>query len=75
MILSYNVTGAVRKSLVAALSTALNTPAKYLAAPTFAYEVGSYHIDKTGTLTGPDSPVLEEALRQAGFNADAAARE
>ena len=70
MELKYNVTGAQRKSLVGAISTALDTPTKYLGAPTFAYEVGGYHIDKVGTLTGPDSLDLEDALHQAGFDAD-----
>lgn len=70
MELKYNVTGGERKSLVGAISTALNTPTKYLGAPTFAYEVGSYHIDKTGTLTGPDNLDLEDALHQSGFDAD-----
>jgi hypothetical protein len=70
MRLCYNATGQERKKLVGAISTALNTPTKYLGAPTFAYEVGGYHIDKAGTLTGPDSLDLEDALHQAGFNAD-----
>ena len=51
MELKYNLTGSERKSLVGAISTALGAPTKYLGAPTFAYEVGGYHIDKTGTLT------------------------
>ena len=50
MELKYNVTGSERKSLVGAISTVLETPTKYLGAPTFAYEVGGYHIDKVGTL-------------------------
>lgn len=70
MELKYNVTGSERKKLVGAISTALNTPTKYLGAPTFAYEVGGYHIDKAGTLTGPDSLDLEDALHQQGFDAD-----
>ena len=70
MELKYNVTGSERKSLVGAISSLLNAPTKYLGAPTFAYEVGGYHIDKAGTLTGPDSLDLEDALHQAGFDAD-----
>lgn len=58
MRLSYNVTGSERKSLVAAISHELNAPTKYLGAPTFAYEVGGYHIDKTGTVTGEDNREL-----------------
>ena len=59
MRIRYNVTGAERKSLVAAISQELNAPVKYLGMPTAAYEVGNpaggYHIDKTGTVTGPDN--------------------
>lgn len=54
MKISYNVTGAQRKSLVGAISEELNAPAKYLGAPTFAYEAGSCRIDKAGTVTGED---------------------
>lgn len=75
MRLSYNVKGAERKSLVAAISQELNAPTKYLGAPTFAYEVGGYHIDKNGTVTGTDNLDLEDALQQAGFNADGGTRE
>ena len=58
MKINYNITGANRKSLVSAISQELNAPVKYLGAPTFAYEVGGYHIDKTGTLRGDDNPGL-----------------
>jgi len=58
MKLNYNVTGSERKSLVAAISQVLNAPTKYLGAPTFAYEVGDYYIDKSGTVTGDDNREL-----------------
>ncbi|SDN05156.1 hypothetical protein [Acetanaerobacterium elongatum] len=74
MKLKYNVTGSERKSLVGAISTALGAPTNYLGAPTFSYEVGSYHIDKNGTLAGPDNLDLEDALHQAGFDADGNSR-
>lgn len=70
MKLSYNVTGTERKALVGAISQELNAQTKYLGAPTFAYEVGGYHIDKAGTLTGPDNLDLEDALHQQGFDVD-----
>ena len=75
MKLNYNVTGSERKALVGAISTALNTPAKYLGAPSFIYEIGGYHIDKTGSLTGPDNLDLEDSLHHAGFDADGDSRE
>jgi hypothetical protein len=74
MKLKYDVSGSERKSLVGAISTALGAPTKYLGAPTFAYEIGGYHIDKTGTLTGPDNLDLEDSLHQAGFDADGDSR-
>jgi len=59
MKISYNVTGAQRKALVEAINKSLvNTTVKYLGAPSFAYEVGGFTIDKTGTVTGSDCRVL-----------------
>ena len=63
MIINYNVTGAERKTLVGAISQQLNLPTKYLGAPTFAYEVGEYRIDKTGVLNGPDNSSLVADLQ------------
>ncbi len=74
MELKYNVTGNERKSLVGAISTRLDAPTNYLGAPTFAYEVGGYRIDKAGMLTGPDNLDLEDSLHQAGFDADGDSR-
>ena len=59
----YIVKGDERKSLVSAIAMELNTPAKYLGAPTFAYQVGDYTIDKNGTLTGKDNPNLVADLQ------------
>jgi len=67
MKLNYNVTGAERRTLVDAICTAQNAPVKYLGAPTFAYEIGGFHIDKTGTVTGEDNRTLAAALLEAGF--------
>ena len=55
MRIHYNLTGAARKALVAAISEDLNQPAHYQGAPTFAYEVGGYQIDKAGMLEGADN--------------------
>lgn len=54
MKISYNVTGSKRKELVQAISRELETEAKYCGAPGFAYEVGGLHIDRDGTVSGPD---------------------
>ena len=63
MKINYNVTGPKRKVLVAAISQELNAPTKYLGAPTFAYEVGGYYIDKNGMLEGEDNPGLVADLQ------------
>ena len=63
MRISYNVTGAERKSLVGAISQELNVPTRYLGMPTVAYEVDEYTIDKTGTVTGPDNRDLVADLQ------------
>ena len=54
MKINYNVKGEKRKALAEAVSQELNAPMKYLGAPTFAYEVGGYRIDKSGMLEGED---------------------
>ena len=70
MRINYNVTGPKRKALVAVVSQELNAPTKYLGAPTFAYEVGGYHIDKNGVITGPDNLELKADLQGIhGFEA------
>jgi len=70
MRINYNVTGPERKSLITAISQELNAPTNYLGAPTFAYEVGGYHIDKNGLVTGPDNLDLEADLQGLhGFEA------
>ena len=67
----FNVTGQDRKRLVGAISELLNAPTKYLGAPTFAYEIGEYHIDKTGTVTGEYSLSLLAGLEARGFEYEA----
>ena len=62
MRIHYNLSGAARKALVTAISEELNLPANYQGAPTFAYEVGDYQIDKAGTLEGADNHGLVDDL-------------
>jgi hypothetical protein len=79
MEIRFNVTGAQRKSLVGVISSALNTPTKYLGMPSAAYEVGDYTITKDGTLTFSDRQDSEEvenlleALAANGFVGEAPA--
>lgn len=68
MEIRFNVTGAERKKLVTAVSEILNEPMHYMGAPTFAYTIGGYSIDRNGTLTGMDSNQhLISELSQRGF--------
>ncbi len=53
--LNYNVTGERRKALVRAMSEILGEDAVYQGAPTFAYKVDGYTINRNGTVTCPDS--------------------
>lgn len=64
---AYNVTGIRRKELVVAVGDFIGAKPEYLRAPTYAFAVGSYNIDKEGTLTGPENPALLENLKGQGF--------
>ena len=70
MALYYHVTGEQRKALVTAVSVFVDAPAVYQNAPTFAYAIGEYSVDKEGTLTGPASEALVAALQAKGFMAE-----
>ena len=69
MELHYNVTGIPRKELVVAVSEFTGVELEYKAAPSFAYEIGAYTVDKDGTLTGPTNLALAAALQRQGFTA------
>lgn len=52
--INYNVTGDERKRLIKAISNFNGADIQYLGAPTFAYKVGGYTIDKTGCVSFDD---------------------
>ena len=54
MQIKYNVTGDRRKALVAVMRDVLHDTTRYLGAPSFAFQVGAYTVDKNGTVTCPD---------------------
>ena len=54
MQIKYNVTGDRRKALVAVMRDILQDATRYLGAPSFAFQVGAYTVDKNGTVTCPD---------------------
>ena len=70
MELYYHVTGEQRKALVAAVSAFVGAPAVYQNAPTFAYAIGEYRVDREGTLTGQASEALVTALQVKEFIAE-----
>ena len=59
MQIKYNVTGDRRKALVAVMRDTLQDATRYLGAPSFAFQVGAYTVDKNGTVTCPDE--MDEA--------------
>lgn len=70
MELKYNVLGSERKRIVVAISEILATEPVYKEAPSYAFKVGNYTIDRYGTLIGPDIPESEQlvlALVKEGF--------
>ena len=72
----YNVTGSDRKRLVTAMAERLKCTAKYKGAPTFAYEVDYFTIDKNGIVSFDDRADSEEIeklierLHEQGFETE-----
>ena len=70
MEIAYHVTGERRKELVKAISQFTGMTATFQNAPTFAYVIGDYTVDKGGTLTGENNAALVEALAEQGYIAE-----
>ncbi len=81
MTIKYNRTGADRKPLIDAISAITGAEAKYLGAPSFAYQVDYFTIDRSGTVTFDDRADSEEIenlierLASMGFEAEPVERE
>lgn len=73
MSINFHVTGKERKALVEALSEITFSEAAYAGAPTFAYRVGDYTVDKNGVIFYPPTLAQEavalvvEKLKERGF--------
>ena len=67
MKLRFGVKGADQKTLVAVISMITGIDAEFLGVPSLAYKIGDYAVDKDGTVTGPASKELVEALEAKGF--------
>lgn len=76
MKVNYNLSGQDRKKLVQAIAEILECDAKYLGAPSFAYQIDYINVDKTGVLSLEDEldrekiEQLLEALCERGFEAE-----
>ena len=76
MTITINAQGSERKRLVQCISQWLGCEPNYLGAPSFAYQVDSFTIKKSGRLTfddAADSEVIERLLQHIydeGFNID-----
>ena len=67
MTVHYDVPGSARKALANAIGEAIGAYPAYQAAPTFAYIIGDYTLDRQGILTGPHNAYLLGFLAQDGY--------
>lgn len=63
----YSVEGSARKALAHAIGDHTGTYPAYRAAPTFAYTIGEYTLDRRNVLTGPYNAQLLGLLAQDGY--------
>lgn len=63
----FDVAGSARKALAAAIGVHTGAYPSYQAAPSFAYLIGDYTLDRTGTLAGPKNDYLIRALADDGY--------
>ena len=67
MEIHYNATVPRRKELATAVGAFLEATSVYQKAPTYAFAIGEYIIDRDGTLIGTENHALTEALAEQGF--------
>lgn len=67
MEIHYNATGPRRKELATAVGSFFDIAPVYQKAPTYAFAIGEYTINRDGTLIGAENPALTEALAEQGF--------
>lgn len=77
MQIEFNVTGSERQRLVNALVAITGLQKEYQGAPSMAYRVGDYTVDKTGTLIVPEdvdpavvNGIVDQIYEQYGFFTD-----
>ena len=71
MIKHFNVSGDAKKKLVKLISSHLGVESRYLGAPSFAYSIGHYTVNKDGSLSWDEDDErtagLLEAIKAEGF--------
>ena len=67
MEIHYDVPDSARKALASAIGEIIGTYPSYQAAPSFAYIIGEYTLDRNGVLTGPRNSQLMLTLDQDGY--------
>ena len=67
MEIRFDVAGNARKALAAAIGEHTGAYPSYQAAPSFAYLIGDYTLDRTGTLAGPKNDYLIRTLADDGY--------
>ena len=67
MTIQYDVPGSARKALANAIGEVIGAYPAYQAAPSFAYIIGDYTLDRSGVLTGPQNAYLLGCLAQDGY--------
>ena len=63
----YDVEGSARKALAHAIGEGIGAYPAYEAAPSFAYTIGEYTLDRHGVLTGPRNAYLLGCLAENGY--------
>lgn len=73
MIKHFNASGEAKKRLVKLISSHLGVESRYLGAPSFAYSIGNYTVNKDGSLSWDENDErtagLLEAIKAEGFKA------
>lgn len=67
MTVHFDVEGSARKALAHAIGEGIGAYPAYQAAPSFAYIIGEYTLDRHGVLTGPHNAYLLGYLAQDGY--------
>ena len=67
MEIHYDVDGSARKALAHAVGEVIGAYPSYQTAPSFAYTIGDYILDRHGVLTGPRNSQLLLTLDQDGY--------